>query len=794
MECANETIGTLEFDKIRALLAERTVSRLGLEEIEALAPIDNPEAIQVRLRPVLEAMELIGFDDPLSLHRIPDVRLTLRTCTVPGSTLSVPELLEIADTVAASRRLLSYLSERRSKYPRLWDIAVGLTEHVDLEESFQRALDPATETVKDSASPELRRIRRDMENTRSAIRSQVESVLNKLPETVVQDRLITLRGGRFVIPIRENQRHRLEGIVHDQSASGATLFVEPMATVTLNNRLRELELAEEREVKRILRQLTEAVAQVHGSLRSNLEILGRFDAIYAKAAFARDLDCSEPLFNAEGRLILRRARHPLLEYRLRKEDRTDKLVPLDLSLGDDAFWILVLTGPNAGGKTVALKTAGLLCLMAQAGLPIPAGPKCELPVFTGVFADIGDAQSIEDDLSTFSSHMANLVTICRSADGRSLALLDEVGASTDPDQGSALAMALLKELTERGCRTIATTHHGALKAFAHSTSGIQNGSMAFDAETLRPTFQLRQKVPGSSYAFEIARRLDMPAEIVDEAMKIAGSDVGRVESLIAELDTTYQAYREERERAESDSREAERLRTDYETRLKDVEARERELKRNAREEAQRILDGANALVERTVREIRQQGADRESIRQAHAQLRKAREETRQALGEPEVEPIGPAPRVGDRVWLRSFEKEGVVVSVRDGSDRAVIEVGNVRVEVAPGEMERREAAPETGPGEASARFEGRGDVSAEVDLRGLTSEEALDAVDKYLDELYLNRMERATLIHGKGTGALRRAVGDFLKHDARVKSQRLGNWNEGGSGATVVELDVDAGA
>jgi DNA mismatch repair protein MutS2 len=792
MECARETIGTLEFDKIRALLTERTVSRLGLEEIEALAPTDDIEAIQARLRPVLETMELIAFDDPLSLRRIPDVRLTLRTCTVPGSILSVPELLEIVDIVAASRRLLSYLANRRSKYPQLWEIGADLTEHADLEETFQRALDPATETVKDSASPELRRIRREMENTRSAIRRQVESVLDKLPDTVVQDRLITLRGGRFVIPIRENQRHRLEGIVHDQSASGATLFVEPMATVNLNNRLRELELAEEREVKRILRQLTEAVAREEGELRANLVILGRFDAIYAKAAFSRHLDCSEPLFNSEGRLVLRKARHPLLEYRLRKEDRANELVPLDLALGGEDFWTLVLTGPNAGGKTVALKTAGLLCLMAQAGLPVPAGPKCELPIYTGIFADIGDAQSIEDDLSTFSSHMANLVTICRSADGRSLALLDEVGASTDPDQGSALAMALLKELTERGCRTIATTHHGALKAFAHSTAGIQNGSMAFDSETLRPTFQLRQKIPGSSYAFEIARRLEMPAEIVDDAMGIAGSDVGRVESFIAELDTTYQTYREELERAEADSREAERLRADYEARLEDVEKRERELKRAAREEAQRILDGANTLVERTVREIRQQGADRQSIRQAHAGLRKAREETREALAEPEVETVGPAPRVGDRVWLRSFEKEGVVVSVREGSDRAVVEVGNVRVEVEPGDVERREAAPEAEAGPAPAQFEGRGSVSPEVDLRGYTSEEALEAVDKYLDELYLNRMERATIIHGKGTGALRSAVGEYLKHDARVKSQRLADWNEGGSGATVVELDVDA--
>lgn len=791
MECAPHTLETLEFDKIRAHIAKRTVSTLGREEVETLAPSHDPETIEHHLRPVLETVDLIAFDDPLSIGRIPDIRPALRACTVAGSTLMVAELLEVGDVLRSSRFFLTYISTRQEKYPRLWDLIAGLSAHPDLESALNRALDPEAGTVKDSASPELRRIRRNIEQTRSSIRKQVESVLNKLPDDMVQDRLVTLRAGRFVIPIRENRKRRIEGIVHDQSASGATLFIEPMVTVELNNRLRQLELAEQQEIKRILLELTGAVAEVSDHLLDNLKILGKFDAVFAKASFARDLDATEPLLNGEGRVVLRQARHPLLVYRLRSEGRLQDLVSLDLTMGTDQFCTLVLTGPNAGGKTVALKTVGLLALMAQAGLPIPARPKSELPIFSGIFADIGDAQSIENDLSTFSSHMANLAKICEKADSRSLVLLDEIGSSTDPDQGSALAMALLEELTGRGSRTIATTHHGALKAFAHSTEGMANGSMAFDAATLRPTFRFRLKVPGSSYAFEIARRLEMPARIVDAAVRIAGSDVGRVESLIAELDETCQHYQEERVRTEADRKEAERLKADYETRLKEVERRERELKRTARQEAQRILEGANALVERTVQEIRQRDADRDAIRQAHARIRTARQELNQALKEPpSPHPLSPL-KPGDRVWLRSFEKEGVVVESRDRAGRVVVEVGKIKVEVSPADLEARAQAPEEASRTPSAGFPGRESISPEVDLRGLTSEEAVEVVDKYLDDLYLNRMERATLIHGKGTGALRRTVGGFLKQHPRVKTQRPGNWNEGGSGVTIVALDLE---
>ena len=784
-----KTVQALEFKKILDLIAERTVSAAGRNEVENLAPADDPDRIEARLRPVLETMDLIGYDDPVPIGRIPDICAAAETASVPGTTLTAGELAGIEEVLRLSHRFLTYFHNRKAKYPRLQELVSGLFRHPDLEADIRRSIDPSTETVKDTASVELKRIRRSLEHTRTGIRSSVESILNRLPDTVVQERLITIRNGRFVIPVRENQKHRLDGLVHDQSASGATLFVEPMATLALNNQLRQLELAEQQEINRVLHELTRGVGLISDRLLENQRILGRFDAIYAMAGFSRKLKCSEPVFSGEGRLELHDARHPLLFYRLSGEDRADSIVPLSLAMDSDGVRTLVLTGPNAGGKTVAIKTVGLLALMAQSGLPVPAAEHSQFPIFTGVFADIGDAQSIENDLSTFSSHVANLVEVTTQAEARSLVLLDEVGASTDPDQGAALAMALLGTLTERGCRTVATTHHGALKAFAHRTEGMANGSMAFDADTLTPTFQLRLNTPGSSYAFEIARRLQMPSAIVAEARRIAGSDIGRLEALIADLDDTYKYYNEELDRARSSRREMERLKAEYTGRLKEVEQRERTLKRGAEEEARRILDGANALIERTVSELRQRNADRDSIKNARAGVERARREL--AATVEKTDATAPVLESGCRVIVRSLGKEGVVADGRIEGSRVPVEIGKLRLQARREDLEIVEAAEETAPDAPRFGLAGRSAVSSEVDLRGMTVDEAVETVDKYIDELYLAGMERAAVIHGKGTGALRRAIGAHLRDHEFIKSQRLGQLNEGGAGVTVITLNVD---
>jgi DNA mismatch repair protein MutS2 len=788
MNLSAATVQTLEFDKLCESIAVRAGSTLGREEILAMKPSSDVEVIRTRMRPVVETVNMIAFDDPVALSRVPDVRPALGACRTPGAMLAVTELLQIGEVLYGSRRLHGYITKRRDKYPALFDSIVKLTPNPQLEESLSNALDPGTETVRDSASPELRRLRRQIEQVRGSIREKVEKLAGSLSDNVVQDRLVTLRNGRHVIPIRESQKSTVQGIIHDQSSSGQTLFIEPMVSVEMGNRLRQLEHNEKQEVERILLLLTGQVAAAHDDVQQNLVVLAGFDATYAKASYCRELDSTEPVFNDRGTFNLRGARHPLLATRLRNEERGQELVPLELSFGDEDFWTLILTGPNAGGKTVALKTVGLLSLMAQSGLPIPARENSEFPVLSGVFADIGDKQSIENDLSTFSSHAANLGVICEQADENALVLLDEIGSSTDPDQGSALAMSMLGQLTERKTRTIATTHHGALKAFAHDTEGIENGSMAFDADTLEPTFHLRLRVPGSSYAFEIARRFGMPGDIVDRAAEIAGSDVGRVESLIQDLDETYRTYADQLETVETEREEIAAERDAYQKRLANVEERERNLQNNANAEARRILDGANKLIEHTVQDIKQSEADSGSIRSAHLAIADAKAKLDAAKVEA-PEPERPDVSSGDKVYIGRLGQEGTVINDPGNSDRLLVEVGALRVEVSPREIEVRQKAEPPDANQAKKVTVNRDSaVSLEVDLRGLMFDEASEVVDRYLDDLSMAGMERATIIHGKGTGALRKKIGEFLRSHPLVRKQRLGGAGEGGDGVTVIEL------
>lgn len=787
MHLSSHTLATLEFDKLRQHIAERCASSLARQEISQLTPVSDPIQIEQRLRPVLECSSLIAFDSPISIHHLPDIRRALISSAPTGALLSVAELLEVVEILVSSRRLHTYLDSRRTKYPALWQIAEPLTPFPDIEKSLENALDPTTQTLKDTASPDLRKLRRTIENTRTRIREQVERILAKLPDNVVQDRLVTMRGDRFVIPIRENQKRKLEGLVHDQSASGATLFIEPVATVGLNNELRQAELAEQREIKRILTQLTAQVGHVSDTLRDNLDILCQFDAIYAKASFARDLNATEPLFNTDGRIVLRNARHPLLVYRLRTESSEADIVPLDLVLGTDHN-TLILTGPNAGGKTVSLKTVGLLALIAQAGLPIPADEKSELPIFSGIFADIGDAQSIENDLSTFSSHMRNLIDIEQNADGNALILLDEIGASTDPDEGSALAIALLNSFNDRGCRTIATTHHGALKAIAHSTPGMANGSMAFDAETLTPTFHLRTGIPGSSYAFEIAERLGLNPARITEAREHVSSDVRHVESLIIDLDDAYQQHLEALEKAEKHQAELDALKADFEERLKDVEKRERNLTQNAKQEAKRIIDDAKALVERTVREIRESQANKNTIKEAHKTIEQAQKKVAPPPSRA-TEKSDKTFQPGDHVWSRTFEREGVMIT-SPNSGRAMVQMDNLKMELNVSDLElRKKTVPvQEKPKRLNRIVPKTPDVPLELDLHGHTFEQAVDKLDQYLSDAILAHLSQVRVNHGKGTGVLRRKVGEHLKRHPSVKNIHSATPAQGDWGVTIVDF------
>ncbi|MDA0710509.1 MAG: endonuclease MutS2 [bacterium] len=792
MNLSQQTLTTLEFDKVRHLIGERCISHRARQQVLALSPVSDLHQIETRLRPVIECVSMIAFDSPFGSYSLPDIRRAVLSSQPEGAILSVAELLSIAEILAASRRAQAYFATRVTKYPALSRLMSGLQSFPEIEKNLERSIDPTTEGILDSASPDLRKIRRTVENTRIRIRDHIELILEKLPDSVVQERLITMRGNRYVIPIRENQKRKLEGLVHDQSSSGATLFVEPVATVPLNNELREAEMAEMREIKRVLMRLTAEIGQIAGALADTLEILCQFDGIYAKASFSRDLKATEPIFNDEGQILLRKARHPLLAIRLRGEGFENRIVPMDLTLGVEHN-TLILTGPNAGGKTVSLKTVGLLALMALAGLPIPADEKSEIPVFKGIFADIGDAQSIESDLSTFSSHMRNLIDIESHADGHSLVLLDEIGASTDPDEGSALAIALLNSFNSRGCRTIATTHHGALKAVAHATPGMANGSMAFDAETLTPTFQLRTGIPGSSYAFEIAERLGLDLGRIAEARELVSREVRHVESLIIDLDEAYRTHSEAAEKVLRQQGELEALKAEYETRLQAVEERETGLMRHAKLEARQILDDAKALVERTVREIRESQADRKAIKAAHEAIASAQMAVAIPATAPSSAPLGAegesSLRPGDTVWSRTFEREGLLVS-HTGSGRGLVQMDNMKMELSLSDLMLRKAAeaPKDTPRFPRVVSPGIPDVPLELDVHGHTFEQAVDKVDQYLSDAILAHFSQARINHGKGTGVLRRKLGEHLKRHPSIKAIRSAPPEQGDWGVTLVDF------
>lgn len=783
------TLTTLEFGKVRDRIASYASSVLGREEVERMMPMYDIARIREEFRPVFELTELISFDDPVPIRGIRDIRSAVERGGVEGAILQPEDFLHLKDTLSAARRLRNYLVKRKEKAPWLAALAEPISLHPDLEDAIDRTLDQ-NGAIRDSASPELAKIRRGILRARERLGQHMESILKGLPSEVIQDRIVTLREGRFVIPVRESQRRRVEGIIHDQSASGATVFIEPLAIVEMNNTLRRLELQEKWEIERILRELTDRVREIRRELEEDLHTLARLDGLYARAVFAVDFDAIAPALNEEGRIALRRARHPILVQRFRERGGEQDVTALDVHLGD-AFTTLIITGPNAGGKTVALKTIGLLVLMAQAGFPIPADAASEVGVFRQVFADIGDEQSIENDLSTFSSHVKELVKVVRGADDRTLVLLDEIGASTDPDEGGPLAMAILERLIEHRARTVATTHHGALKAFAHERPGMENASMQFDGDTLTPTFRLRLGVPGSSYAFEIARRLGMPEEIVARASEYTGDAPRRMEDLIFELERHAQEYDEELRAIERTRGDAEERAREYEEKLRGVREEREQLRRDAVRQSKQILREANALIERTVAEIRTSGASADAIKRGRAAVQRAlREAEEQVVPQREVQDPTEV-RPGDIVMVQSFGREGKVLEERTSSGRVLVEVGKVRVEMSPSELQVTGKAAEPEKRSPSSGWMSVPNVSPELHVRGMTFAEAVPLVDKYLDDAFLAHLNTATIIHGKGTGALRTKIGNFLRTHPRVKSYRLGEWNEGGSGVTVVELSTD---
>lgn len=778
---------TLEFDKIRLLLAERAAFSGGKDLASTLAPSRSLKEADRWQGETEEAVRILSVAGQPPFGGMRDVREILRRAE-RGAVLLPGEILEVGDAARASARLRAFLEAHAPavEAETLADLAGILGRFPKLEREIDRCLSREGEVV-DHASPKLAEIRSKLRVLRQRVREYLESLVRSPKgQRCLQEPIVTVRGGRYVVPVKQEYRSEIPGIVHDQSASGATLFVEPEAAVEMNNQIRLLEAEEAREVERVLHQLSGFVAAEAGRLTESVEIAAEIDFIFAKGRLALDWNAVRPRLNSEGRIDIRKARHPLIR---------GEAVPIDLRLGDE-FTALVITGPNTGGKTVALKTLGLFVLMAQAGLHIPAGEGSEVGLFTGVFADIGDEQSIEQSLSTFSSHMANIVRILSAVDPRSLVLLDELGAGTDPAEGAALAVTILEHLVEKGCRVAVTTHYGALKSLAYSHPRIENASVQFDVETLRPTYRVLIGQAGMSHAFAIAERLGLAPEVIERARGRLSEDERKVEELLGSAE-------ESRLLAEREREEAERLRSQYlELRDRYFDAFERlkaareKVLDEARREAEALVERARREADELLGRLRKAGRD-----DLEAQAQEVRGRLAALAGEVQVsrpaEPAaGRAPAAkfdllpGMAVRVKSLQQEGEVVQLLSGG-KVSVQVGAIKVNVEPSDLEpalgsRRQGA--TPVAHAAMAWRKAQEVSAEVDLRGMLASEALERLDKYLDDALLAGLDRVRVIHGKGTGALREAVWNYLREHPRVRGYQLGEAYEGGAGVTLVQL------
>ncbi len=774
----------LEWPKVKELVAEKASFSLGREAVLQLSPKTDLTEVVQELKLTSDAVRLLWKHGDAPFGGAADIRQVVGRSQL-GGILDADQFLPIADFLYCVAQLRKYLDDEEGP---LAELAAGLTPLPSLKAEIERCIDPEGH-VKDSASPELGRIRSKMRTLANRIRERLDSLVHSSAMAkILQDPIITVRNGRYVVPVKAEYRSKFQGIVHDQSGSGATLFMEPAFAVELNNDLNVAEQQEQAEVQRILKGLTAEVAEYSAVILNNLQIVTELDCIFAKARYSRAVDGVEPVMNDQGRINIKQGRHPLLK---------GKVVPIDIWLGNE-FHVLVITGPNTGGKTVTLKTVGLLSLMAQAGLHVPAEPGSELAVFEGIYADIGDEQSIEQSLSTFSSHMTTIVGVLDDLKKNSLVLLDELGAGTDPTEGAALATAILEHLRSRGVHTIATTHYSDLKSYAYTHEGVENASVEFDLKTLRPTYRLSIGIPGKSNAFAISRRLGLSEDIIEQAQQLLSSEHLQVEDMIGEMETNRRQAERDRAAAENLRREQEELRATYERKLQELEAKRTELLDQARADAQRLLEEAQSEINAILGQVRRMGREeletnvkeyREEIASRREALSKQRKERPKAQGPANLKP-------GEEVRIKSLRQNGFVLEPPTAGGDVLIQAGIMKITVKVDDLERieaREAKPQVrrgGGGTGRAHLSKSRTIRSEIDLRGKTVEEGLAIVDKYLDDAFLSSLGRVHLIHGKGTGALGEAIHQYLGTHPHVQAFRYGAPSEGGHGVTVVDIHL----
>ncbi|MGX8774353.1 MAG: endonuclease MutS2 [Bacillota bacterium] len=785
-----KTLHVLEYDKIIEMLKDRASSEMTRKVISELEPVCDARQIKEKQEETTEAVKLISAKGPLPVGGFYDVE-GLAGFTRKGGVLTMAQLLQILYNLKAAERTVAFLKgDDVPELPLIGSIVEVMAVHKAFAEEIDRCIISEDE-MSDNASTQLRTIRRAIVRQNDAVKAKINHILNS-ERTILQDAIVTIRNGRYVIPVKQEHRTRVPGIIHDQSGSGATVFVEPQAIVNMNNELRQLELDEKAEMNRILGELSAGVSEIYHDIVNNQKLLLELDLINAKGRLSFDMDGEEPLIDEGKELQLISATHPLIDKKT--------VVPVNISIGGD-YTTLVVTGPNTGGKTVTLKTAGLLVLMAQTGLHIPVSPGSRVPVYENVFADIGDEQSIEQSLSTFSSHMSNIVEIMKEADERSLVLLDELGAGTDPTEGAALAISILESLARRGACTIATTHYTELKKYAISTDGVENASMEFDVETLSPTYKLTIGLPGKSNAFEISRKLGLPDEITDRAAQmLEGGDIV-FEDIIT-------AIEEDKKLAEAERDEALRISREMKARQDELEAKARKLEeqkdkeiQRAREEAREIIAEAKETAEEFREELKEitrlesLGERTKRFDEGRKKLRAVEKKNRNTIKrETNDRPVNPETlRLGDRVKILTLGQNGEICELPDEKGDLQVQIGAMKigvnvVDIMLIDKPVKKAASGRRSSYGSMYRQKAQTVSTSIDVRGKNLDDALMDVEKYIDDAFISGLGEVTIIHGRGEGILSKGIRAGLRKNKNIKDYRRGSFDEGGDGVTVVKF------
>lgn len=787
-----KALKTLEYDKIIEMLEGCATSTLGKDFCRNLRPLSDLTQIEVMQQETADALARIYKKGSLSFGGVKDIRGSLKRLEI-GSTLGTGELLALCALLENTNRAKAY--GRGENEEEGTDSLEGMFEVLEpltlLSGEIRRCI-LSEEEISDDASPGLRQVRRNMKNINDKIHSQLTSYISGGARTYLQDSVITMRNGRYCIPVKAEYKGQVPGMIHDQSSTGSTVFVEPMAVVKLNNDMREMEAKEQAEIEIILSNLSQQAAENLELIQDNLKILSQLDFIFARALLAKAQNATEPRFNREGIIDIKKGRHPLIDKH--------KVVPIDVRLGD-GFDLLVVTGPNTGGKTVSLKTVGLLTLMGQSGLHIPAFDNSRLAVFRQVYADIGDEQSIEQSLSTFSSHMTNVVNFIEKADRDSLVLFDELGAGTDPTEGAALAIAILSHLHSQGIRTMATTHYSELKVYALSTQGVENASCEFDVETLRPTYRLLIGIPGKSNAFAISSKLGLPDYIIEKAKEQISQEDESFEDVLTSLEQSRKTIEAEQEEITRYKEEIQGLKARLEEKQDKLDQRKERILQEANEEAHRILREAKDYADQTMKlfnKSNQESLTVKELEEKRAQLRKKMDDTgkKMALKTPKQKKSTLTAKdvsLGDAVKVLSLNVKGTISSKPDAKGMVFVQMGILRSKVALSDLQLIDEPVITGPslqrtGAGKIRMNKSASISPEINLLGKTVDEAVAELDKYLDDAYLSHLASVRVVHGKGTGALRKGVHNYLRRQKHVKDFHLAEFGEGDAGVTIVEF------